>query len=65
VAAAIDRITQACLEAEMPLGIFGVDAEAVRPYMDRGYTLLVAGVDTMLLGQAAGRLLEELKSQQG
>jgi len=65
VAAAIDRITRGCLEAGMPLGIFGVDADAVRPYMDRGYTLIVAGVDTMLLGRAAGRLLEELKSPQG
>ncbi|MCF8062963.1 MAG: 2,4-dihydroxyhept-2-ene-1,7-dioic acid aldolase [Deltaproteobacteria bacterium] len=62
VVAAIERITTVCRGAGMPLGIFGTDARAVRPYMERGYTLIVAGVDTMLLGDAARRLLEELRS---
>jgi hypothetical protein len=28
--------------------------------MERGYTMIAAGVDTLLLAGAAGRLLEEL-----
>ena len=61
VTQAIDRVTEVCRQAGVRLGIFGVSAEAVRPYVDRGYTLIVAGVDTMLMGQAAGRLLAQLK----
>jgi 2-dehydro-3-deoxyglucarate aldolase len=62
VVAAIDRITTACQQVGMPLGIFGVTAEAVRPYLAKGYTLIVAGLDTMLLGQAAKRLLDQLRA---
>lgn len=58
---AIDRITTACQAAGIPLGYFGVNAAAVRPYRDRGYTLLVASVDTLLLGGAAKRILSELR----
>jgi hypothetical protein len=46
----------------MPLGYFGVSAEAVQPFIQRGYTLIVAGVDTLLLGSAAKRLLTKLQS---
>jgi 2-keto-3-deoxy-L-rhamnonate aldolase RhmA len=62
VVAAIRRVTDACRAARMPLGYFGVSAAAVKPYAAQGYTLLVAGVDTTLLGGAARALLAELKS---
>jgi 2-dehydro-3-deoxyglucarate aldolase len=62
VIAAIDRITVACQQAGMPLGIFGISAEAVQPYLAKGYTLIVAGLDTVLLGQAAKRLLGQLRA---
>lgn len=61
VVAAIDRITSVCQQARIPLGYFGVTASAVRPFLSRGYTLIVAGVDTLLLGGAAKRMLAELK----
>jgi len=61
VVAAIDRITSVCQSARMPLGYFGVTAAAVKPFIDRGYTLIVAGVDTLLLGVAAKRMLADLK----
>ena len=61
VTQAIDRVTEVCLQAGVRLGIFGVSADAVKPYIARGYTLIVAGVDTMLLGQAAVGLLGQLK----
>ncbi len=53
VQAAIGRVAAACLGAGTPLGIFGVSAAAVMPSIERGYTLIVAGVDTLLLGGAA------------
>jgi 2-keto-3-deoxy-L-rhamnonate aldolase RhmA len=61
VTAAIDRITTVCRDAGMPLGYFGVTAAAIQPYIDRGYTLLVGGVDTLFLGQAASAMLKVLK----
>ena len=41
-------------------GMFGVTAEAVQPYIKRGYTLIVGGVDTLFLGQAAKTMLKNL-----
>ncbi|MDA0659982.1 MAG: aldolase/citrate lyase family protein [Planctomycetota bacterium] len=62
VVAAMDATTNACRLAGMPLGYFGVNAAAVRPFIDRGYTLITAGIDTMLLGNAASRLSAELRA---
>lgn len=59
---AIAVISDACSEAGKPLGIFGLNAAAVSAYKNSAFTLLVAGVDTIMLGQAAQRLLEELRS---
>ena len=44
------------IAAGMPLGYFGISAEAVMPFVDRGYRLIVAGVDGLLLGRAAREL---------
>jgi 2-dehydro-3-deoxyglucarate aldolase len=61
VVAAIDRITKVCQAAKMPLGYFNVTAATVQPFIDRGYTLITAGVDTLLLGHAAGQMLKQLR----
>ena len=61
VIAAIDRVTTACQSVGMPMGQFGVTAGAVKPYIDRGYTLITIGVDTMFLAAAARGVLEELR----
>lgn len=60
VADAIEHVATACQAAGVSLGYFGVSAEAVKPYIARGYTLIVAGVDTLLLGNAARKLRDEL-----
>ncbi len=62
VTQAIDHITATCQAAGIPLGYFGVTADAVRPYINRGYTLIVAGVDALMLGTAAGKLLNNLRA---
>jgi 2-keto-3-deoxy-L-rhamnonate aldolase RhmA len=59
---AISRVTDACNAVGMPLGYFGVTAAAVQPYAARGYTLLVAGVDTLYLASGAKALLKELRA---
>lgn len=58
---AIGRVTQVCLDANVPLGIFGVTAEAVKPYIERGFTLIVCGMDALMLGAQAREALEKLK----
>lgn len=57
----IETVRQACLRRRMPLGIFGVDAAAVTPFLSRGYTLIAVGIDTLLIGQSARNLLSDLK----
>jgi 2-keto-3-deoxy-L-rhamnonate aldolase RhmA len=61
VVEAINRVAEVCQRGDIALGIFGANAEALRPYMERGFTLIAAGADTMLLGDAARGLLERLK----
>ena len=62
VLSAIERVTSVCQRAGVPLGVFGVSAEAVKPYIKRGYTLIVAGVDTVMLDEAARQLLARVKT---
>ena len=62
VRAAIERVRTACQAVDLPLGIFGLTAEAVRPYIDKGFTMIVAGVDTVLLGNAATTLVAALRA---
>lgn len=60
--AAVTHVAIACTAASMPLGVFGMQAAALRLYVDIGATLLVAGVDTVLLGHAAEATLAELRA---
>ena len=57
----IDRITQACQAVQMPLGYFGISFDAVKPWMDKGYSLVVAGVDVLFLGNGARRMFKDLQ----
>ncbi len=61
VTEAIERITDACRAAKLSLGLFGVSADAVQPYMKTGYTLITVGTDTLFLANSAKRVLSELK----
>jgi 2-keto-3-deoxy-L-rhamnonate aldolase RhmA len=60
VVAAIDRVVAACQAAGMPLRYFGVTAAAIRPFVARGCTLIVASADTLHLAGAAKAMLKEL-----
>jgi 2-keto-3-deoxy-L-rhamnonate aldolase RhmA len=61
VIAAIDRVTEVCQKAKLPLGYFGVNAEAVQAYKEKGYTLLVTGTDALFMIQSAKRTLKQIK----
>ncbi|WDI41677.1 HpcH/HpaI aldolase family protein [Bremerella sp. P1] len=59
---AIEHVTKVCDAAKMPLGIFGVSAESVKPYIERGYSLIVSGVDVLMMAHAAKGMLSTLRS---
>jgi 2-keto-3-deoxy-L-rhamnonate aldolase RhmA len=61
VQAAIQHVASICFEAGMPIGIFGLTAEAVRSFIAQGFRFIVAGVDTIMLGNAARQLLKNLR----
>lgn len=61
VLSAIEKVEHVCKQANVKLGYFGVDAQAVRPYIDRGFTLITVSVDSLLLLNSAQQLLEELR----
>ena len=61
VVQAIDHVTEVCKATDIPLGFFGLTASAVTPFIERGYTLITVGVDTLMLGIAAKKMLEKVK----
>ena len=62
VTSAIERVTVACRTANIPLGYFGISADAVKPYAEQGYRLLVAGVDVLFLGGGARKMLKDMQT---
>ena len=61
VQAAIARVKVACASAHMPIGIFAATAEAVKPFMREGYSLIAVGIDTIFLVEAANQLVRQLR----
>jgi len=61
VTGAIQHVTEICQKNNMPLGIFGVTVDAVKPYIEKGFTLITVGVDTVMLGQAARKMLGQMR----
>jgi 2-dehydro-3-deoxyglucarate aldolase len=58
---AIDRIAEACNQASVRLGFFGVNAAAVKPYIKKGFTLITVGVDCLFLNKSAADTLAEVR----
>ncbi len=61
VVAAIDRVSVACKKNAVALGFFGVSAESVQPWIDKGYSLICAGVDAAFVTRGAQQVLKQLK----
>ncbi len=61
VQAAIQHVAEACFDVGLPVGIFGLTAAAVQPYIAQGFKFIVCGADTVLLGNAARQLLQTLR----
>ncbi|MDG1894536.1 MAG: aldolase/citrate lyase family protein, partial [Fuerstiella sp.] len=60
VTAAIDRVVTTCQSADIPIGSFGVTADAIRQYEEQGISLLCAGVDVLFLGSGARKMRSQV-----
>jgi 2-keto-3-deoxy-L-rhamnonate aldolase RhmA len=65
IVAAIDRVEAVCIKNNMPLGYFGLTADAVQSYIDRGFQLICVGVDTVMLGSSAQRIRRSVRVSAG
>ena len=63
VVEAVNHVITTCQSASIPIGWFGISAEAVAPYINRSCTLITAGVDTLLLAGAGKRLIQKLQDR--
>ena len=60
---AISRVAAVCKAANIKLGYFGVNASAVKPVIENGFTLITVGVDTLFVIKSATETLEELRQK--
>ncbi|MCX7141552.1 MAG: aldolase/citrate lyase family protein [Proteobacteria bacterium] len=58
---AMETVRKACAAVGMKLGIFAATAEGMKPYIQKGYTMPIAGMDLMLLSAAARGMVQALK----
>lgn len=58
---AMETVRRACAAAGMKLGVFAASAEGMKPYIQKGYNLPIAGMDLMLLSAAARGIVQALK----
>ena len=61
VIAALDRIVQVCQARQMPCGYFATGVDGVRPFIERGCTLICTGVDAGIITQGVVTMLEDLR----
>ena len=57
----IEIVKTVCLNAGMPIGIFGIDTEAVKPYIEQKYSMITVGIDTLFLGKSARDTLKAIR----
>ena len=62
VQSAIEKIIGACQNANISMGIFGVNADAVMPYKEKGFNLLTVGTDTAFLINTASETLSRMNN---
>ncbi len=57
---AINRVIDSCVSANVRMGFFGVTADAVLPYKQKGFTLLTTGVDAAFILKSANECLQSI-----
>jgi 2-dehydro-3-deoxyglucarate aldolase/4-hydroxy-2-oxoheptanedioate aldolase len=62
VQAAMAKITAACRQAGIPLGIFADSAESAAPFIRQGYTLIAVSTDALFMAQGAKAAATAIKA---
>ena len=62
VLAAIEKVRLAAEKAQLPIGIFHGDPVKAIEYGQQGFSLVACGVDSIILGNAAQQLAEQLSA---
>ena len=62
---AMQKIRESCRQAGVRFGVFGIDADALKPYIRQGYTLLGVGSDALFLADSASTTLADLRDFSG
>ena len=62
VVEATNKVKAAVTAKGLPLGLFGVTADALTGAFDNGYSLLAVGTDTIFLGSAAREAYKKLRT---
>lgn len=57
----LNFIIHEAMRAEKPAGIFGLNADFLNPWIDKGYTLITAGTDTGIFASGAAAVRASLK----
>jgi 2-dehydro-3-deoxyglucarate aldolase/4-hydroxy-2-oxoheptanedioate aldolase len=58
---AIHRVRDICILRQKPVGIFAINVETAKPFMEQGYSLIVVGMDALMIGNSANDILTALK----
>jgi 2-dehydro-3-deoxyglucarate aldolase/4-hydroxy-2-oxoheptanedioate aldolase len=61
VAAALERVRQACEAAGLPCGVFAVAPEAAASRLQTGYRLIAVGTDLLFLADGSSRALSQVR----
>ncbi len=56
----IEHVRSVCLDAGLAPGIFTANPQEVKTFIEKGYTLITLGIDTMILGKALKQTLQEI-----
>lgn len=57
----IGRVKRACLEVEMPIGIFTTDPRSVKDKLEEGFSLIALSMDASFMWQAAQSALDRAR----
>ncbi len=57
----IAKIEELCKDKNVPLGIFGGASDSVKPYKNRGFTVLTTGIDVLMLSSSAKEILKKMQ----
>jgi 2-keto-3-deoxy-L-rhamnonate aldolase RhmA len=58
---AIEKVRSACIKKNMPLGIFTASVEQAKEYGSKGFTLIAVSTDTLMLVEAAQRIMKSVR----